>query len=53
MSQQPAPRLWTRDFTIITIGSVISLLGNMLSGFAVSLMKLDKTDCSQKLELAG
>ncbi len=39
-----APRLWTRDFTIITIGSMISLLGNMLSGFAVSLMVLDKTE---------
>ena len=37
-------RLWTRDFTIITIGSVISMLGNMLSGFAISLMVLDKTE---------
>lgn len=37
-------RLWTRDFTIITIGSVISLLGNMLSGFAISIMVLDKTE---------
>ena len=33
--------LWTRDFTIITIGSVISMLGNALSGFAMSLMVLD------------
>lgn len=36
-------RLWTRDFTIITVGSVISILGNMLSGFAISIMVLDKT----------
>ena len=36
----PAP-LWTRDFTIITVGSVISMLGNALSGFAMSLMVLD------------
>ena len=33
--------LWTRDFTIITIGSVISMLGNSMSGFAMSLMVLD------------
>ena len=44
MSQPAAPRLWTRDFTIITVGSMISMLGNMLSGFAVSLMVLDKTE---------
>lgn len=33
--------LWTGDFTIITIGSVISMLGNSLVGFAMSLMVLD------------
>ena len=33
--------LWTRDFTIITLGSVVSMLGNALSGFAMSLMVLD------------
>ena len=37
-SSQP---LWTRDFTIITIGSIISMLGNAMSGFAMSLMILD------------
>ena len=36
--------LWTRDFTIITIGSVISMLGNAMSGFAISLMVLDFTE---------
>ena len=43
---QPARRrnpLWTRDFTIITVGSVISMLGNTLSGFAMNLMVLDYT----------
>lgn len=35
--------LWTRDFTIITIGSVISMLGSALSGFAMSLLVLDYT----------
>ena len=36
--------LWTRDFTIITIGSVISMFGNALAGFAISLFVLDYTD---------
>jgi len=35
--------LWTRDFTIITLGSVVSMLGNALSGFAMSLLVLDYT----------
>ena len=33
--------LWTRDFTIITAGSVVSMFGNAMSGFAMSLMVLD------------
>ena len=36
-------RLWTRDFTIITLGSVVSMLGNSMSGFALSLLVLDYT----------
>lgn len=35
--------LWTRDFTIITLGSVVSMFGNAMSGFAMSLMVLDFT----------
>ena len=37
-------KLWTRDFTIITIGSAVSLLGNAIAGFATSLLVLDYTD---------
>ena len=36
--------LWTRDFTIITLGSVVSMFGNSMSGFAMSLMVLDISD---------
>ena len=39
-----APSLWTRDFTIITLGSVISMFGNAMAGFAISLFVLDYTD---------
>lgn len=35
--------LWTRDFTIITLGTVVSMLGNAISGFAISLLVLDYT----------
>lgn len=35
--------LWTKDFTIITVGSVISMFGNALAGFAISLLILDYT----------
>ena len=33
--------LWTKDFTIITVGTVISMFGNALSGFAISVLALD------------
>lgn len=35
--------LWTKDFTIITIGTIISMLGNAISGFAIGLLVLDYT----------
>ena len=38
---QSQTSLWTRDFTIITAGSVVSMFGNAMSGFAMSLMVLD------------
>lgn len=36
-------RLWTRDFTIITLGSIVSMFGNSMSGYAMSLLVLDYT----------
>ena len=36
--------LWTRDFTIITLGSIVSMLGGVTAGFAVSLFVLDYTN---------
>ncbi|MBQ9153137.1 MAG: MFS transporter, partial [Solobacterium sp.] len=41
--QEETQTLWTRDFTIITAGSVVSMFGNAMSGFAMSLMVLDYT----------
>lgn len=38
--------LWTRDFSIITIGSIVSMFGNALAGFAISLLVLDYTKSS-------
>ena len=35
--------LWTWDFTIITLGSIVSLIGGVLSSFAMSMMVLDYT----------
>ena len=35
--------LWTFDFTVITTGSLVSLVGNALSNFALSLLVLDYT----------
>ena len=40
---KPQQGLWTRDFTIITLGSVVSMVGGTLSGFAISIMVLDHT----------
>ena len=37
-------KLWTRDFTIITVGSAVSILGNSIAGFATSLLVLDYTN---------
>ena len=35
--------LWTWDFTVLTIGSVVSLIGGALSSFGMSIMVLDYT----------
>ena len=37
-------KLWTKDYTILTVGTVISMLGNAVAGFAIGLLVLDKTD---------
>lgn len=37
-------KLWTKDFTIITVGSFISMAGNSLASFAMSLFVLDYTE---------
>ena len=36
-------KLWTKNFTIITVGTVISKLGSSISGFAMALLVLDYT----------
>ena len=37
-------KLWTRDFSILSIGSVISIFGNALAGFTINLMVLDHSN---------
>ena len=42
-TKKPSQGLWTWDFTIITVGSIVSLIGGVLSSFAMSIMVLDYT----------
>lgn len=35
--------LWTKNFTLITLGTVVSMLGNSIAGFALGLLVLDYT----------
>lgn len=35
--------LWTKNFTIITVGTVVSMLGSAIAGFALGLLVLDYT----------
>ena len=37
------PKLWTRNFTLLTAGSTISMLGNAIAGFSLGLLILDYT----------
>ncbi|MEA4895830.1 MAG: MFS transporter [Oscillospiraceae bacterium] len=37
------PRLWTKNFTTITLGSAVSILGNAVSAYAMSLVTLEET----------
>ena len=36
-------KLWTKNFTLITLGTVVSMLGNAIAGFALGLLVLDYT----------
>ncbi len=36
-------KLWTKNFTILTAGSAVSMVGNSVSAFAISLLMLEKT----------
>lgn len=35
--------LWTKNFTLITLGTVVSMLGNSIASFALGLLVLDYT----------
>lgn len=39
-----AQKLWTRNFTIITIGTIISMMGNAVSNFTLGLVVFDNTN---------
>lgn len=41
--KEKAPRLWSKNFTILTLGSFVSMLGNSVSGYIISLMIFDMT----------
>lgn len=54
MNEKPAAApLWTRDFTIISLGTVVSMLGNAIAGFAISLLVLDYTGSTFLYALYG
>jgi len=44
MEQLNNSKLWTRDFTILTFGSIVSICGNTLAGFSINLLVLDFSD---------
>ena len=37
-------KLWTRNFTILSLGSIISIFGNALAGFTINLLVLDYSE---------
>ncbi len=37
-------KLWTKNFSIITVGTLISMMGNAISNFAISLVVLSQTN---------
>lgn len=42
MEEKPLP-LWDKNFTIITVGSLISILGSAVAGWAMGLLAYEKT----------
>lgn len=36
-------KLWTKDFTILILGSVVSMFGSAVAGYAIGLLVLEKT----------
>lgn len=42
-TRKKAPKIWSKNFTILTIGSFVSMLGNSVSGYIISLMIFDMT----------
>lgn len=43
-SQEEKNPLWTKNFVLITIGTIISRIGNSIAGFAMGLLILDYTE---------
>ncbi len=41
--EEKTPSLWSKNFTIITVGSLISILGSAVAGWAMGLLAYDKT----------
>ncbi len=41
--KEQTPKLWSKNFTILTLGSFVSMLGNSVSGYIISLMIFDMT----------
>jgi len=44
MEQPLNAKLWTRDFTTLTMGTIVSIFGNTLSAFSINLLVLDYSD---------
>lgn len=42
--EQVRHKLWTKNFSIITIGTLISFMGNAISNFAISLVVFSQTN---------
>jgi DHA3 family macrolide efflux protein-like MFS transporter len=42
--EQIKHKLWTKNFSIITVGTLISMMGNAISNFAISLVILSQTN---------